>query len=171
VEVSGLGTFSGTIGPDEQQEFTFTAPAGRRLFLDALDTDWEPLYIEIRDPSDTHICWGDPSWDNLLPVLPHSGTYTVIVHGYDSTSTGSYAFRLLDFSGAPELPLDTSISGTLDPGLGATAFRFDAAAGQRLFFDSGTNANGSWTLYGPSGEGLAGNWLGADFEATIPYAG
>src|SRR3546814_20830504 len=62
------------------------------------------------------------------------GTYTLAISA-NGAATGSYAFRLLSLAERTPIALGEAQSITLNPGNVTPAFRFDAGAGNRLFFD------------------------------------
>src|SRR5262249_6089221 len=97
VAASGLPLdLNGTITAGEVETFTFTAPAGQRIYFDSQDGDSDQISIGIVSPSNTSIVN-----TNLAPadpgtfLLTESGTYTVRIQGNSPTSTGDYRFRLL----------------------------------------------------------------------------
>jgi hypothetical protein len=118
--------------------------------------------------------------------LTEAGVYNVVVIGLDddpetgALGLGDYGFRILDVASQPLLPLNTEISGSLDPGAETDLFRFDGDVGQRLSFDNLTpncsvESPGEWKLFGP---GLspgpffpAIGRLGCDFEFILPVSG
>src|SRR5438477_1189237 len=63
-----------------------------------------------------------------------AGDYTLTVAASGST-TGNYAFRLWDLAQATPLTPGTPVSGSLSPASETDLYRFDAAAGDRFFFD------------------------------------
>src|SRR5205814_8903062 len=50
-------------------------------------------------------------------------------------TTAAYSFRLLDLAAAAPITPGTVVSGTLEPGNETDVYRFEAAAGDRVFFD------------------------------------
>ncbi len=269
VPISGLtGLRTGTISAGEQDIFTFTAPAGLRIYLDSVDVDNDPINILVRDPDNNNVIFQNASSDRDSFVLNRSGTYTVTVQGSNSSSTGDYSFRflplneeatvlglntvetatlaaenttmyrfegtagqklyfdglvgnnsiraqllsptnnslfnvnitsdfapfnliesgtyllvidgdqdveteysfrLLDISETSVLELDTTITGTLDPGIASQVYQFNGTDGQRLYFDSlvtGFNSN-RWLLYSPGNQNLTNNFISSDFETTL----
>ena len=103
-------------------------------------------------------------------TLPAAGTYTLVVYG-SLAATGNYSFALEDVAAAAIVPLGTTVSGTLNPGLSDAFYQFAGKAGQVLYFQAlGSNNNGRWDLYfdptDPSEVNGAG--LTSDFEVTLP---
>jgi hypothetical protein len=92
-----------------------------------------------------------------------------------------YSFRLIDVSAQPAVTPRADVSGSLSPGVRADVYRFEGAAGQRLYFDnrSGFNPSDSssrWALYGPDDRQYGAGYLvypttSTDFELTLPMTG
>src|SRR3546814_18356847 len=96
------------------------------------------------------------------------GTYTLAISA-NGAATGSYAFRLLSLAERTPIALGEAQSITPNPGNVTQAFRFDAGAGNRLFFDHiGGSPHPSWRLtdtpapcvFGPSPEPGRARWRG-----------
>jgi hypothetical protein len=80
--------------------------------------------------------------------------------------TGSYSFRLGELSAATTLVPGTPVSGSLDPAIETDLYRFDAAAGERFFFDVQARSgaiNATWRLIDPYGNVL----FNSGFNNTI----
>ncbi|NNU43751.1 LamG domain-containing protein [Ramlibacter sp. B156] len=107
------------------------------------------------------------SWDmGGNPVMRlAAGTYTLRI---DGNTTGAYGFRLMDLSAATVLTPGTPLSDTLAPGNSTRAYRFDAAAGDRVYFDAQQASNGdsSWRLISPSGDQRWITGLTSDVDVT-----
>src|SRR5262249_52280151 len=112
------------------------------------------------------------TYDDVAPfALPEPGTYTLSVTSY-TTGTGAYSFRLLDLGAAPTLTLNATTSGTLNPGTTTDLFSFPGSAGQRIFINPVSGANGYVVLYGTAGQQITYTTLGGGgFQATLPVAG
>lgn len=155
--------------PGEQDAFTFNGRPGQRLYFDALDGDFDAIYVRLTAPSGAAIFNQNADSDTRPFTLTETGQYTLLFDGIGAT-TGDYAFQLLDFAQLPTrtLALQTATAGTLEPGWAAHLFRFPGLAGQRLYFDArGPDARANWALYGPANETLANQNLAADFEKTL----
>ena len=100
-------------------------------------------------------------------------------------ATGAYNFILEDAPKSTPIAL-TSGAGTaessqsLASGLATNLYQISGAAGQRLYFQALAQSAGpsdlQWTLYGPSGNSIAGTPSGfsgswTDFAATLPTDG
>ncbi|HXG09846.1 MAG TPA: cohesin domain-containing protein [Gemmataceae bacterium] len=165
-------TVNGTISePGEIDIYTFTGTPGQRLFFDGLATAVNGTATLIA-PSGLTVFTTAAASDSDPVTLTESGTYRLVIDG-TGDSTGGYSFRLLDVAVQPTATLDTTLNGTLDPGVEADLYRIGGTAGQRLFFDNLTTVSGSgtWQLFGPANQFVASNSLGFDFEATLPTDG
>uniref|UniRef100_UPI0025DBB667 LamG domain-containing protein n=1 Tax=uncultured Pseudacidovorax sp. TaxID=679313 RepID=UPI0025DBB667 len=151
------GTVTGNLAsPGDVRDFVFTIDAPVRLLFDGLSQNgafrWQldgPRGQESpsRDfgSSDSYYAGAE---EGLALVLP--GTYRVRVSG--SGATGDFAFRLLDVAQAQSLTLGDSVTATLAPANATALYAFDAAAGDRLFFDAQNGTVGAyWRLFDPLG--------------------
>jgi YD repeat-containing protein len=173
-----LGTpITGTLAnPRDQAAYTFTGTAGQRIAFDDLATGVLGFNVHLVSPSGTSLINQEFEADTGLITLPENGTYSLAI-SFDFGATGNYAFQLLDETSAPLVPLGTTVSGTLNPGLGGAVYKIAGTAGQTLYFHAlGTDSHGRWNLYtgGPSpteviGSGSTG--LTGDFQVTLPYTG
>jgi YD repeat-containing protein len=131
VAVSGLGTTSsGSLTLGQTAEATFTAPAGRLVAFDTLDTS-AALAVELDDRTGAMVAFLNTSADSGPILLPRSGTYTVKVSG----GPGSYSFRFVDLTGAPTLPLGTVVDQTIATSFALTAYQFTGTPGQQVYYD------------------------------------
>jgi hypothetical protein len=157
VAVSGLGAvLSGVIAAGQQITNTFTAPAGLWVYFDSQDrSNPGSIFAELRDPLDAVVFSINAYSDSGAYVLPRSGTYRLITKGSSAGATGTYRYRLLDLvGGIPVLPLNTTLSGNLDPAYRTDVYQFTGQAAQRLLYDSLENdfANVSVRLMMPDGQ-------------------
>src|SRR3546814_13512107 len=96
------------------------------------------------------------------------GTYTLAISA-NGAATGSYAFRLLSLAERTPIALGEAQSITLNPGNVTQAFRFDAGAGNRLFFDHiGGSTDPYWRLIDPRGQVVFGPSRLGDLEEPPP---
>ena len=90
----------------------------------------------------------------LNPVVNvPAGDYTLTVDG-SGDATGAYSFRLSDLAAAIALTPGTPVSGALSPANETDLYRFEVAAGDRLYFDAQARAgapNARWRLINPFG--------------------
>jgi RHS repeat-associated protein len=149
---------SGSIsGAGEQDPYTFTLPLETQLVFDSL-TNSSSLNWTLTGPTGPVVSGrafnvsDGPSITTPVMDLP-AGDYTLTVDGAND-ATGTYAFRLSDLTAAVALTPGTPVSGSLSPANETDLFRFDAAAGDRLYFDvqSRTGATSArWRLINPFG--------------------
>ena len=96
-------------------------------------------------------------------------------YGGGQSSTGAYAFRLLDLASAAPLTLGTPAVGTLDPGNGITLYSFAATAGERIVLSNLSGWNGSqyYALIGPASQLVIGETALSQGTGPIqfPYSG
>src|SRR5690606_13832402 len=139
-------------GAVERYSFTITQPTA--VVFDPL-TNNSNFRWQISVPSQTPAARQFTASDSLNfsdnPVmLLQPGTYSLAISA--GTATGSYAFRLLDLAQAAALTPGEQQSVTLNPGNMTQLFHFDAAAGERLFFDYMSGATlPYWRLIDPRG--------------------
>ncbi len=104
--------------------------------------------------------------------MQQSGTYTLVFDG-NSASVGSFAFRLLDVSAQPDLPISTTVTTSLDV-YPLLVYRYSGIAGQQLYFRGQPgNPSGNWTLYDPNNSAVpgSGGGLAGDFQVTLAISG
>lgn len=169
---SGFGTvYSGTVTTaNEEHRYTLEAPAGLRVFFDGIASDSYHFQARLLAPDGSvAIAWTGTNQDSPPTTLPQSGAYTLVV---TSAQPGNYALRLLNLTDAPPLVPGAQTTGTLDPGLGAAAYRIQATPGQRVFIDKlpGTSTVGHWTLYGPDNKQIDSEYGTVSLDATLPCA-
>src|SRR5262249_51626187 len=137
----------------ETDVFSFTLVADARLYFDSL-TNSSNLRWTLIGPAGTAV--GDRPFSTsdaidgfTLLNLP-AGDYTLTVSG--AGTTGAYSFRLLDLAQATAVTPGTPLSGTLDPANETDLYRFQAAAGDRVFFDTQARSGAGsarWRLLDP----------------------
>ncbi|HPA16325.1 MAG TPA: putative Ig domain-containing protein [Verrucomicrobiae bacterium] len=172
VTASGFGTvYSGAIAAaNEEHRYTLHAPAGLRVYFDGITADSSQLQAYLLAPNGSAAIGATAANADRGPVvLPQSGAYTLVVTG---AQPGNYAVRILDLSDAPLLTPGVETTGTLDPGLGAVAYRVQGAAGHRLFIDKlpGTSTVGHWNLYGPDNKQIDSEYGTVSLDTTLPCA-
>lgn len=123
--------------PGQTQRFVFSVPTERLIYLDSRTN--APLRLWLEGPEGNLI--NNVGFTGLDASSPHAGRlaragdYTLRVAGAGE-ATGGFAFRLLDLSTAQFIALNSPVSGALTPANETDAYRFTAAAGTRVFFDS-----------------------------------
>ena len=142
------------------------------MYYDGLINNTNSTIYLISPSGQTVFSQGNVGSDRSLITLTESGTYKLIVNGYQD-NTGNYSFRLIDANTAPTITLGTTVTDT--PGLATNIYQINGTAGQRLFFDPSTNLSGaSLTLYGPGNQFIANSnyyYYYSDFEATLTSDG
>ena len=112
---------------------------------------------------------------DITALTPGSYTLTVRAVASETDLAGDYSFRLLDLSSAPLLTTGTPVSSVLNPANQSDAYRFEAKAGDRFFFDRREQSGGDtyWRLLDPFGRPLWGpTSFGSDVDVTtLPYDG
>jgi Putative Ig domain len=151
VETTGLDTLigetafstrSGRIIPGQIVEQTFTASAGKPIFLDSLRLGTNVI-ITILNPDGSRLLSTDASYDSAITQLSQSGTYKIIVQGANPSITADYRFSVFEvLTEAPafndnvrKLSLNAEVTKTLDYGRSTHILSFQGNAGQRLFYD------------------------------------
>ncbi len=173
--------------PGDRDTYTFSGTAGQRLYFDSLEASNTYIDWQLIDPNGRVIFNSDVRNDRFI-TLTETGQYTLNIDGVGYNyrgyqqhldATGSYGFRILDWSDLPSINLEEVVSGDFGPGkLQTDLYRFSGEAGQRIFFNrlSGDDSN-EWGLYTDSGVRLTWTRLGwvsgqgGDFERTLPYTG
>jgi YD repeat-containing protein len=176
VQMLALGTpISGTLAnPGDQANYTFTATAGERIDYDSLIPNDGLINVSIRGPSGNQVSYPNPA-SHLGFNLPENGTYTLTISG-TGAATGNLSFELLDLDAAPPVPIGTTVTGTLNPGLGEAVYQIVGTAGQTLYFHAlGTDPNGTWKFseIGSTSPAnyLNSNPLNSDFQVTLTQSG
>ncbi|MEL4897465.1 putative Ig domain-containing protein [Crocosphaera sp. Alani8] len=106
--------------------------------------------------------------------LTETGTYQLIVDGTNE-NTDNYAFRLLDWSEAISLNLNTTISEPIEiSGKEDRLYQFEALKGQRLYFKGLTVSAQNediYQLYNTQGQSLFSEKLDTDTEYVLEKRG
>ncbi|MDZ4851893.1 MAG: hypothetical protein SGI77_21600 [Pirellulaceae bacterium] len=177
-------TFEATVTSDisvagEQDQYIFTLASNSRLLFDALLTPvgiaWSlegPAGFAVSSRQfeyDTRYNWGTNPAIDLIP-----GNYQLTIDG-NGDAIGDYSFRLLDLGAATPLALGALVTDSLNPANETKAYRFTAAAGDRIYFDAqppGSVQNAGWTLLNPFGNAIFSSSLASDVEpAPLPFTG
>ncbi|MGB3802622.1 MAG: LamG-like jellyroll fold domain-containing protein, partial [Sphingopyxis granuli] len=160
-------------GAVERYSFTITQPTA--VVFDPLTNNGNFRW-QISGPSQTPAARQFTASDSLNfsdnPVmLLQPGTYSLAISA--GTATGSYAFRLLDLAQAAALTPGEQQSVTLNPGNMTQLFHFDAAAGERLFFDYMSGATlPYWRLIDPRGNTVfTPRSIGSDSQVELTETG
>jgi hypothetical protein len=176
-----LGTIvNGTIATVGQRQFyTFTLPLDSILYFDAL-TDANFLW-RLDAPRGQIVNWtafnvsDGPDISDPALRLP-AGSYTLAVAGNSFTTTGNYAFRLLNFANAVPFIPGTVISNALSPADSTLFYQFDGTTGQRLalqtVLSSGFAYQPYFRIYSPTGNLLQNVYLNTFLDTfSLPQSG
>jgi hypothetical protein len=171
-ELTFGGTVSGTIAEaGEQDIYTFDGTVGQKILFDGISGN-NNVNVSLISPSgETVISSRNVNYDTDPVTLLETGSYELIVNGYDS-NIGSYSFRVLNLANATQLTFDTAISGSLNPGQTSKIYQFTGEAGRSISFtDEGSQAGGSYYLYDSGNNWIASSSFRSDFDVTLPYNG
>ena len=172
-------TVTGTIAlPGAEHQYTFTGTAGQTLIFDGLSAA-SGLYGTLDDPygNAVGLSYTALSGDSNPFTLSRTGTYSLTVFGSPASATGAYDFELLDAS-THKLSLPANgIAGTLSPGTQAAAYEFSGTAGEAIALSgaftapSGGSPTGTWYIYDPSDNDIAGTSFGNSLTPTLATDG
>lgn len=172
-------TIQGTLdGGGDIDFYSFSLTGTNRLFFDSLtNTDWN---WTLTGPAGTYVNNRDARFsdsaevsDASLVLTPGNYLFRAISQ---STSPTPYAFRFLDASLATLTALGTTNSTNLISGAGSALFRFNAAAGQRVYFNrvatTGFSTVPYGRLYSPAGTIIQNFSINSDEDTiTLPLSG
>ena len=172
--LSGWGAVqTGSIAePGDMHEVTFTGSAGQRIFYDAIDTDYDAVYVTLWSPTGANLGGWNSDSDDGPRTLTENGTYRLSFDGSGRT-VGDLAFRLLDLADASPFVADEFVSSSLPSQSHASIYRFSATMGDRIYLDAQrTNECGAfWTVYAIDDSRVGSNYVCSDMELTIPFSG
>jgi hypothetical protein len=163
---------SAAIGvPGEIDAYVFTLPAAARLYFDSM-TDTGSIFWTLVGPAGTHVSNrgfnNSDSFDVSNPVLNlASGDYRLTVAG-SSGSTGTYSFRLMDFTTAAPLTPGSPVSSSLSLATESDLYQFNVVAGDQFYFDVTTAvSNALWRLIDPFNNVVFSSGFGSDVDTQI----
>ncbi len=152
-----LSDMIGVAGEKDRYTFSLAAPA--QLYLDSL-TNNNNLRWSLDGPAGTAVSNRPFDREELVLTKPGvelpPGDYVLTVDAAFG-ATGAYGFRLWNLAQAAPLTPGAPVSGALDPANETDLYRFDAAAGDRFFFDvqAKSGAPGArWRLLDPYGKAV-----------------
>jgi RHS repeat-associated protein len=168
---------SSSIGvPGESDAYAFSLADSAWIYFDSMLND-NRFTWQLNGPSGLVASnqWFNNTEGLITPGFGHgmglpAGAYTFTVDAAGDL-TGSYAFRLWDVDGGAAIAPGTPVSGTLAPGNETDLYRFDASAGEELFFDAQARSgltNARWMLVDAYGNVLFNSSLGQDVD-TIKF--
>lgn len=160
--------------PGQSQSYTFTLPTPTTISFDTI-SNLSAIRWSLRGPQGllaNNQSFNAAGW--FIYPLP-AGDYTITVNATTDT-TNNYAFKVIDFAGATPISTDVAVNGTVVPAASSTAYRFNAAAGQTVFFDAASssgfnNWGAQWTLISPSGSTLFDTSFSDRGPLTLSEAG
>jgi hypothetical protein len=178
IQNQGLGlTYSGNLtGGSGQDTYTFTAIAGTRIYIDALNESSTARLTILRPdgtpvPRSSGVLLNQSASLNEPLLLDQSGTYTV---SFTATSAANYKVQLWEMPVNPPargseqlLQLDVVTRGQI-PSNGVRVYSFAGQAGQRLRYDLLTGGSSVGVeVYAPSGKQVTT----PSGELIFPYGG
>src|SRR3569623_333676 len=128
------------LSPNSDVGWRLAGPSGLIVgYVSVADSDW---------------LFGDPT------VKLPAGDYQLTVFS-PGGATGDFAFRVLDLAAATPTTPGASVAGTLDPANETDLYRFAAATGDKIYFDSlsADTQNAAWQLIDPYGNQVAAGYL------------
>jgi YD repeat-containing protein len=165
IPVDGSSTTVNLTRPGQNGRLTFSGTTGQQLSLayTGVTTGW-PTIISVLNPNGSELTsvWTGGAGVKVLPALPTTGTYTVLVNPY-GINTGSLTFWLsTDVTGSISIGGSAVSTGTTRPGQRAL-LTFSGTASQRIsLVVTGVTTDGSVgvTLLKPDGSVISGwpNW-------------
>ncbi len=147
-------------------KYVLTLTEAKRVYFDSLTVnvsgaDSYYLLWSLRGPTgnlvtDVRFRQSD-SAEALYALDLVAGEYLLTVRGSNNI-TGAYSFRMLDLGTATPISLDSPVSTSLTPPNGTVAYRIDASAGQKVYFDVTSRSGGDiyWRLLDPYGRTVWG---------------
>ena len=139
--------------PGKLDIYTFEASAGQVVYFDSQLESNGNLFWKLVDSAGTSIFEQNLSFDARGRTLELGGTYTMIVGNPSNDATGTYQLQLWDAS-PDEFSIaigDVVSDGVPEAGAGnietpgkLDIYRFEATAGQEVFFDLQSEGNSNW---------------------------
>lgn len=156
----GEGAAGSIQNPGDRDIYSFAGEAGQSLFFDTLSGSG--LTALLYGPDRTLLTSESIDGDWASFKLFQTGAYELVIRG-DSNNLGDYSFSLRNRENATALPLDTTITGTLEAAQQANLYQISGYRGQHLNIDLNTpDPTAHWTLYGTNGQSLASSANGTD---------
>lgn len=163
----GEGAAGSIQNPGDRDIYSFTGEAGQSLFFDTLSGSGLTALLYGPDRALLTSQSIDGDWASFK--LSQTGAYELVIRG-DSNNLGDYSFSLRNRENATALPLDTTVTGTLEAAQQASLYQISGYRGQHLNIDLNTpDPTAQWTLYGANGQSLASSVNGTD--GILPLAG
>ena len=164
---------SGTIAaPGQRRFYQFQLASPTTVFFDSLsnvELSWS-LTGPRGEEASPRAFWSSDSADARSMFRLAAGNHTVIVDP-SGPAVGDFAFQLLDSSSAQTFSTGSVVNGNLEPGISTRLYRFNANAGDRLYFDgrptTGFSAAPYMRIYSPLGNLVSDNNV-ISSDAEIP---
>ena len=152
--------------------YSFDAQVGEQVLFNGMTGNF--VNVAIVDPN-SQVIYGRNDFDNddsKVLTLSQSGLYHVLIDG-DRSSEVNYAFQLLNFGLAQDIPHNIPVKDTLTSGRESKLYRIQGKANQRLFFDVKQESNSARikVLNQNNQNILADTSSISDFELTLPETG
>lgn len=165
------------------QTWRFTLTEPKTLYFDPTTGSpdygtWVNLFAKLEGPrgveSDTRFGGYSNaySYDGAQVWTLPAGDYALTIRS--AVAVPEYRFRMLDLA-ASAAPLATGsrVQGQLDPGSGVAVYAFDAAAGERVYFEAlqTVDSRARVRVLDPWGRQLNSDAGVSNWELTLPYEG
>ena len=148
----------GTVANGATTEFTLEGVAGRPFFFDALDVDYDGVYVTLLDPDGTAVFLNNhwATFDAGPFTLPKTGTYTLQVLG---NGGGDYKLRMIDLTAAPLIADGTPLAGGDLAAHASRVYRVEMNPAERYLLDSRASTTLETTLFTPAFSLLKNDYL------------
>lgn len=146
----GVHEISGSIDqPGEQKKYEFVITEKTKFFFDGIDNNQVEWGLQGNQTGTQFNATNFTAQSHLFLDL-QPDTYTLTVDAIDDTKT-NFKFNLIGEKSAESLTLNKETLLELSPASSAVLYRFDAQAGDRLFFDtvSVEKSSGTWSIFDP----------------------
>ncbi|MER9397477.1 LEPR-XLL domain-containing protein [Mesorhizobium sp. M0615] len=160
---------SGTLPSGKETAlYRFDAQAGEKFFFDQQSSSGGTVFWRLVDPFGRQV-WFNGFGDQDVQALAFAGTYTLAIEGSLSNASPvdfSFAVQKVEDTTAA-LAVGTTVDGTIGHAGQENRYTFDLAGAARLYFDSLTNSNSSWSLIGPRGEEVSTRYFSSSDAASF----
>jgi hypothetical protein len=159
-------SYNGTLATNGLESFQFTGTSGQSIVLHA-DASYTAV-ISVYKPDGSY--WSSGS-SRLSGALPATGTYTVLVNGYNYTNNGAYRLDYMRGSGSVSDGMLVSASqraGALQTN-GLESYKFSGVVGGSLSVTSTASYTRTLQVYKP--DGSYWTYGNNSLSATLPVAG
>jgi hypothetical protein len=156
-------TVAGSITtPGHRRFYQFFMPSPGTIFFDSLANN--SLTWSLVGPQgelvSSRAFWSSDSADGKSILNLVAGNHLLVVDP-SGPALGDFAFRLVDSSSAQPFAIGGVVNGNLAPGNSLRLYRFNASAGERIYFDgrpnSGFTSTPYFKIYSPLGDLVVDN--------------